>query len=173
MEEIKVLINETELHNRVKEIADEISNDFNNEEIVLICILKGAVYFATDLSKKIKSDVILDFMKISSYGIGQRESTGKIDFKLDLSVNIEDKNVIVVEDIVDSGKTMKNLLEYLKLKNPKTLKICTLLDKPERRIEHIKVDYVGFTIPNKFVLGYGMDYDEKYRNIPYIGYIEE
>lgn len=172
MEKIKVLIDEKSLNKRVEEIASQISKDYGNEEIVLVCILKGAVYFATDLSKKIKNNIIMDFMKVSSYGIGQRETTGKINFKLDLSENIENKNVIIVEDIVDSGVTMRYLYDYLKNKKPKTLKICTLLDKPERRTESIKVDYAGFTIENKFVLGYGMDYDEKYRNLPYIGYIE-
>jgi len=173
MEKINVLIDEESLNKRVKEIAEQISSDYGNEELILVCILKGAVYFATDLSKKIKNnEVIMDFMKVSSYGIGQRETTGKIDFKLDLSVDIENKNVIVVEDIVDSGKTMRYLCDYLKNKNPKSLKICTLLDKPARRTESIKADYVGFTIDDKFVLGYGLDYDEKYRNLPYIGYID-
>ena len=173
MEKIKVLINEKELDKRIEEIAIQISNDFKNEEIILVCILKGSVYFAADLSKKIKDNiVVLDFMKVSSYGIGKRESTGKIDFKLDLSCNIENKNVIIVEDIVDSGKTLKYLQDYLKTKKPKSLKLCTLLDKPERRTENIHVDYIGFEIEDKFVVGYGLDYDEKYRNLPYVGFVE-
>lgn len=173
LENIKVLINEEKLNKRIEEIANDISNDYNNEEIILVCILKGAVYFATDLSKKItNNDIILDFMKVSSYGIGERKSTGKINFKLDLSEDIENKNVIIVEDIADSGITLNYLYDYLSTKNPKTLKICVLLDKVERRVQNIKLDYVGFEIENKFVLGYGMDYDEKYRNIPYIGYVD-
>ncbi len=173
MENIKVLINEKELDKRIEEIAIQISNDFKNEEIILVCILKGSVYFVADLSKKIKDNiVVLDFMKVSSYGIGKRESTGKIDFKLDLSCNIENKNVIIVEDIVDSGKTLKYLQDYLETKKPKSLKLCTLLDKPERRTENIHVDYIGFEIEDKFVVGYGLDYDEKYRNLPYVGFVE-
>ena len=173
VEDFKVLINEEALNKRVEELADEISKDYNKEEIILICVLKGSVYFVTDLSKKIKNNIIiLDFMKVSSYGVGERKSTGKVDFKLDLSDNIENKNVIIVADIVDTGITLNYLYEYLQSKNPKTLKICVLLDKPERRIQNIRLDYVGFEIENKFVLGYGMDYDEKYRNLPYIGYVD-
>ena len=173
LKNLNVLINEEKLNERISELANEISKDYINEEIVFICVLKGAVYFAIDLSKKIKNNVIImDFIKVSSYGIGNRESTGKIDFKLDLSENIENKNVIIVEDIIDSGTTLNYLYDYLKTKNPKTLKICVLLDKYERRIKDIKVDYTGFKIENKFVLGYGLDYDEKYRNLPYIGYID-
>ena len=172
MNNINVLIDEKSLHQKIKELANEISNDYQNEEIILICILKGSVYFATALSQEIKdSSIILDFMKVSSYG-SSTESTGNIDFKLDLSENIENRNVIIVEDIIDSGITLHHLRELLSKRNPKSLKICTLLDKPERRKKDVKVDYVGFQIENKFVVGYGMDYDEKYRNLPYIGYIE-
>lgn len=173
LDEIKVLIEEEKIQNRIKEIANEISNDYENEEIILVCILKGATYFAIDLSKKITNNmVILDFMKVSSYQNGATESTGKINFKLDISQNIENRNVIIVEDIIDSGFTLNYLYDYLKKKNPKTLKICVLLDKKERRKKDIKVDYTGFEIEDKFVVGYGLDYDEKYRNLPYIGYIE-
>lgn len=173
LEEIKVLINEEELNKRIIELAEEISKDYKNEEVVLICILKGAAYFAVDLSKKIKDNVIiLDFMKVNSYG-NEKESTGKINFTLDLSTNIENKNVIIVEDIIDSGYTLNYLFDYLRRKNPKDLKICVLLDKEERRKKDIKIDYIGFKIENKFVIGYGMDYEDKYRNLPYIGYIEE
>ena len=125
------------------------------------------------MSKKITdSDVILDFIRVSSYGVNNRETTGKLDFKLDISENIGNKNVIIVEDIIDSGITLSYLYNYLKTKNPKSLKICVLLDKKARRQKKIKVDYTGFEIENKFVLGYGLDYDEKYRNLPYIGYVE-
>ena len=131
------------------------------------------MYFTIDLSKKITdSDVILDFIRVSSYGVNNRETTGKLDFKLDISEDIGNKNVIIVEDIIDSGITLSYLYDYLKTKNPKSLKICVLLDKKARRQKKIKVDYTGFEIENKFVLGYGLDYDEKYRNLPYIGYVE-
>lgn len=174
MIEHKVLIDEETLNKRIEELANQISKDYNGEKIILICTLKGAVYFTIDLSKKIKkSDVIIDFVRVSSYGINNRETTGKLDFKLDISENIENKNVIVVEDIIDSGITLSYLYDYLKTKNPKTLRICVLLDKKARRQKEVNVDYVGFEIENKFVLGYGLDYDEKYRNLPYIGYVEQ
>ena len=172
LENLNVLINEEKLQARISEVAKEISSDFKNEEIVLICILKGAVYFAVDLSKKLTDNtVILDFMKVSSYG-NNLETTGKINFKLDTSVDLENKNVIIVEDIIDSGITLNYLYDYLKTKNPKILKICVLLDKKERRQKDIHIDYVGFEIQNKFVVGYGLDYEDKYRNLPYVGYIE-
>lgn len=172
LDKIKVLIDEEKLSKRVGELAVEISNDYNGEDIVLVCILKGAVYFAVDLSKKItNSEAVLDFMKVSSYGSGT-ESSGKVELKIDLSFNIEGKNVIIVEDILDTGYTLNYLYDYLKNKNPKTLKICVLLDKKERREKEIDVDYTGFEIENKFIVGYGLDYDEKYRNLPYVGYIE-
>lgn len=173
LENVKILIEKEQVKKRIIELAERISKDYNGEDITIICVLKGAAYFALDLSKKIKkSDVIMDFVKISSYGNNQRETTGKINFKLDISENIEGKNVIIVEDIIDSGITLNYLYNYLNEKNPKTLKICVLLDKKERRVKPIKVDYVGFEIENKFVLGYGLDYDEKYRNLEYIGYVE-
>lgn len=173
MIEHKILINEEKLIKRVEELANQISKDYENKEIILVCVLKGASYFAIDLSKKITDcDVIMDFLKISSYGVNNRETTGKINFKLDISENIENKDVIIVEDIIDSGITLNYLYDYLKEKNPKSLKICVLLDKKERRKKDINVDYIGFEIENKFVLGYGLDYDEKYRNLPYIAYIE-
>lgn len=172
MEKINVLIDEESLDKRIKELAEKISKDYKNEEIVLVCILKGAVYFSVELSKKITNNtVILDFMKVSSYG-NNTETTGRINFKLDTSIELENKNVIIVEDIIDSGLTLNYLYDYLKKKNPKALKICVLLDKKERRKKDIKVDYTGFEIEDKFVVGYGLDYQEKYRNLPYIGYIE-
>ena len=172
LENLNVLINEEKLQARISEVAKEISNDFKGEELVLVCILKGAVYFAVDLSKSLTDNtVILDFMKVSSYG-NNLETTGKINFKLDISVDLENKNVIIVEDIIDSGITLNYLYDYLKTKNPKILKICVLLDKKERRQKEINIDYVGFEIQNKFVVGYGLDYEDKYRNLPYVGYIE-
>ena len=173
MENVKILIDNETINKRIQKIANQISSDYGNEEIVIVCILKGAVYFAIDLARKIKNDnVMIDFMKISSYKAGIRESTGKIEFRLDITENIKDKNVIIVEDIIDSGNTLKFVKEHLQSKNPKTLKICVLLDKPERRIVDINADYIGFTVENKFIVGYGMDCDGKYRNLPFIGYIE-
>lgn len=169
--DIKVLINEDKIKNRIKEIAQEILKDFKNEEIVLVCILKGAAYFAIDLSKELNNNLILDFMKVNSYG-DELQSSGTINFKLDISTDIKDKNVIIVEDIIDSGLTLNYIYDYLVKKDPRNLKICVLLDKKERRVKPINVDYTGFEIENKFVLGYGLDYKDKYRNLPYIGYIE-
>ena len=169
--EIKTLISTEKLNSKIIELARQIQNDFKDEELLFLVILKGSVFFATDLAKNITSPIILDFMKVSSYSGTQ--STGKIDVKLDVSENITNKNVIVIEDIIDTGRTLRYLIDYLKTKNPKALKICTLLDKKDRREFEIEADYVGFDIPNKFVLGYGLDYDEKYRNLPYIGYIEQ
>ena len=167
---IKTLIDEKKIENRIKEVAKQIENDYSNEEIVIICILKGAAFFATDLAKRINLPVTVDFMKVSIYE--GTESTKKIDFKLDISTDISNKNVIIVEDIVDTGRTLTYLKDYLNSKNPKSLKICTMLDKKERREFDLNPEYVCFEIPDKFVIGYGLDYDEKYRNLPYIGYIE-
>ena len=172
MEKVNVLIKKEEIQKRVEEIAAEISEDYKNEEIVMICVLKGAVCFAVDLAKKIKNDnLILDFIKVSSYGANQRETTGKINFKLDVSEKLENRNVIIVEDIIDSGVTLNYLYDYLKTKNPKTIKICVLLDKKSRRTNQIDTDYTGFEIEDKFIFGYGLDYDEKYRNLEDIVYI--
>ena len=168
--DIKVLITEEEITSRTRELAHQIQKDYNNEEIVIVCILKGAAFFATELAKRIDSDTIIDFMKVSSY-IGT-ESTGKIDFTLDISENITGKNVLIVEDIVDTGRTLTYVKKYLETKNPKSVKICTLLNKKARRVVELNPEYVCFDIPDKFVIGYGLDYDEKYRNLPYIGYLE-
>lgn len=167
---LHTLINENDLKNRIKELAQQIQKDFDNEEIIFICILKGSVFFTTELAKNITSSVILDFMRVSSYS--GTHSTGKLNFSLDISENIIDKNVVIIEDIIDTGRTLYYLKNYFKEKNPKTLKICTLLDKKERREFDIEPDYTGFNIPDKFVVGFGLDYDEKYRNLPFIGYLE-
>lgn len=173
MVEIKTLINEEELHKRVEEIAEQIEKEYEGKEITLICILKGSVFFTVDLAKKINGDVKLEFIRVSSYGEGT-ESTGEIKMKLDLKDSIKGKDVIVVEDIIDTGRTLSYLIEYLKMKKPNSVKLCALLDKPERRVKkNVKVDYTGFQIPDKFVVGYGLDWDERYRNLPYIGYIEQ
>ena len=172
MVEIKTLINEEELHTRVNEIAKQIEKEYEGKEITLICILKGSVFFTVDLAKSINGDVKLEFIRVSSYGEGT-ESPGEIKMKLDLKDSIKGKDVIVVEDIIDTGRTLSYLIEYLKMKKPNSVKLCALLDKPERRVKkNVKVDYTGFQIPDKFVVGYGLDWDEKYRNLPYIGYIE-
>ena len=172
MVEIKTLINEQELHQRIKELAKQIEKDYAGKEITLICILKGSVFFTVELAKNIEGDVKLEFIRVSSYGEGT-ESTGEIKMKLDLKDSIQGKDVIVIEDIIDTGRTLSYLIEYLKMKKPNSVKLCALLDKPERRIiKEVKVDYTGFQIPDKFVIGYGLDWDEKYRNLPYIGYIE-
>ena len=172
MVEIKTLIDEEKLNKRIEEIAKQIEEEYKGKEITLICILKGSIFFTVDLARKINEDVRLEFIRVSSYGEGT-ESTGEIKMKLDLKDSIQGKDVIVIEDIIDTGRTLSYLLEYLKMKKPNSLKLCALLDKPDRRKIDVKVDYTGFQIPDKFVVGYGLDWDEKYRNLPYIGYIEE
>lgn len=171
MDNIKVLINEKRLEKRIKEIAEKIEKDYEGKEIVFIGILKGSVMFMTELAKNIKSDVQFDFMDVSSYE--GTESTGTIKVNKDLRDSIEGKDVIIVEDIIDTGRTLTYLLDYLKKKNPKSIKIATMLSKPSRRVLELNVDYIGFSIEDKFVVGYGLDYDEKYRNLPFIGYIEQ
>lgn len=173
MEEVKVLIDEEKLHKRVDEIAAQIESEYKGKEIILICILKGSVFFTVDLAKRINGDVKIEFIRVSSYNEGT-ESSGEIKMKLDLKDSIKGKDVIVVEDIIDTGRTLSYLIKYLKMKKPNSLKLCALLDKPERRIKKdVKVDYTGFQIPDEFIVGYGLDVDEKYRNLPYIGYIEQ
>lgn len=168
--DIKVLITEQEIASRTRELAKQIQREYNNEEIVIVCILKGATFFAVELAKRIESDTIIDFMKVSSYE--GTESTGKINFTLDISEDITGKNVLIVEDIVDTGRTLAYVKKYLESKNPKSVKICTMLNKKERRVVELNPEYVAFDIPDKFVIGYGLDYDEKYRNLPYVGYLE-
>lgn len=164
-------LSEEKITERVKEMGAQISAEYGDEPICLICILKGSVFFAVELAKRITSPVELEFMCVSSYGAGIK-SSGIVKIVKDLDVSIEGKNVIVIEDIIDSGRTLSYLLENLKTRNPKSIKLCTLLDKPERRVVDVTVDYVGFEIPDKFVIGFGLDYDQKYRNLPYIGYVE-
>ena len=170
MDEIKVLIDEETLQARIKEMAKQLMEEYKGKELVFICILKGSIFFTADLAKRIDGDVRVDFVRVSSYD--GENSTGEIRMKLDLKDSIQGKDVIVIEDIIDTGRTLKYLKEYLKIKQPNSLKICTLLDKKERRVCDMEADYVGFTIPDKFVIGYGMDYNEKYRNLPYIGYFD-
>lgn len=170
MKEINILINKAKLEKRIEELARQIEKDYKGEEIVLVGILKGSVMFMAELAKKIRNNVILDFMDVSSYE--GTESTGKIKINKDIRDSIEGKDVIIVEDIIDTGRTLTEVIEYLKQKKPNSLKIATMLSKPSRRIKELNVDYIGFAIEDKFVVGYGLDYNEKYRNLPYIGFIE-
>ncbi len=170
-DKISVLIPEEDIEKRVRELADEISRDYAGEEVLLICILKGSVFYTCELAKRLSVPVKLDFMSVSSYGSGT-VSSGRVKIIKDLDDSIEGKNVIVVEDIIDSGRTLAHLLAVLNVRAPKSIKLCTLLDKPDRREVPVKVDYVGFTIPDAFVVGYGLDYDQKYRNLPYVGVLE-
>ncbi len=172
MRKISVYLTEEEINKRIRELGQEITEKFKGEAVYIVCILKGSVYFATELTKRIDLPMQIDFMKVSSYGSATK-SSGVINVQQDISGNVEGKNVIIVEDIIDTGNTLHRLIELFKSRNPKTILLCTLLDKPERRQVEVNVDYVGFPIPDKFVVGYGLDVDEKYRNLPYIGIIEE
>ncbi|MGN0505370.1 MAG: hypoxanthine phosphoribosyltransferase [Lachnospiraceae bacterium] len=168
---IKVLIPEEEVEARIKEIAALISKEYEGESIRLICILKGSVFFTCALAKYITVPVTLDFMSVSSYG-NETVSSGRVKILKDLDESIQEENVVIVEDIIDSGRTLSYLLNMMQARHPKSLKLCTLLDKPDRREMDVKVDYVGFQIPDLFVVGYGLDYAQKYRNLPYVGVIE-
>ena len=167
-----VMISEKEINDRVKKLAVQIEKDFNNEDIVMIVVLKGSFIFAADLIREMKGNIKIDFISVSSYG-DETETTGKVRLLKDLDANITDQNVLVVEDIIDSGLTLHFLRGHLKAHKPKQIKICTLLDKPERRKVDLQVDYVGFVIPDEFIVGYGIDYAQKYRNLPYISTVEE
>lgn len=166
------MISEAEIAKRVKELASEIEADFKNEPIFLIIVLKGSFVFAADLIREMKNDVNVDFISVSSYS-DQTETTGKVKLLKDLDADITNKNIVIVEDIIDSGLTLHFLRDHLKMHKPKSIKICTLLDKPERRRVDLPVDYVGFSIPDEFIVGYGIDYAQKYRNLPYIATVEE
>lgn len=173
MHKIKeVLISESELMEKVEEMAKAIENDYKGEDIFIIGVLKGACVFVSDLMRKINLNVELDFMSVSSYGKSTK-SSGVVKILKDLDLEIENKHVIIVEDIIDTGLTLKYLTENLMSRNPKSLKICTLLDKPDRRKCHLDVDYIGFTIPDRFIVGYGIDCAEMYRNLPFIGIVSE
>ena len=166
-----VMYSAEEIKSKVKELAKQIEKDYAGEELLVVGILKGASVFCADLIREIDLDVRMDFMVVSSYG-SSTESSGTVKIIKDLDVDIENKNVLIVEDIIDSGLTLSSLVAALKTRRPKSLKLCTLLDKPERRVKDVKVDYVGFNIPDEFVVGYGLDYDEKYRNLPYVGVLK-
>jgi hypoxanthine phosphoribosyltransferase len=168
----EILIDEESLKQRTAELGAQISSDYPDGNLLLICILRGGVPFLVDLSRKITSPHAMDFMAVSSYGIGKRESSGTVRVSLDLQTDIHDKDVLLVEDIIDSGHTIASVLELLNIRQPRSLKVCTLLDKAERREAVVPVHYCGFTIPNKFVFGYGLDIDEYYRNLPFVGVVD-
>jgi len=170
-EHIKVLLTEEEVDARIREIGVQISRDYAGKQIHLVCVLKGGSFFLCELAKRITVPVSLDFMSVSSYG-SDTKSSGMVKIVKDLDESLRGRDVIVVEDIVDSGRTLSYLLDILKGREPASLRLCTLLDKPERRVVDVKVDYTGFQIPDEFVVGYGLDYDQKYRNLPYIGVVE-
>lgn len=170
-ETVRVLLSEEEVDKKIAEVAKQISEDYKGEQVHLICVLKGGVFFTCELAKRLTIPVSLDFMSVSSYGMDTK-SSGIVKIIKDLDEGIEGKNVLVVEDIIDSGRTLSYLLENLKNRKPKSLKLCTLLDKPERRVVKVDVDYTCFNIPDEFVVGYGLDYAQKYRNLPYIGVVE-
>lgn len=166
-----ILIDEDKLAKRIKEIGQEISEDFAGEEIMLVGILKGASVFMSDLIRQISLPVYIDYMVVSSYG-NSAETSGVVRIIKDLEDNIDEKNIIIVEDIIDTGLTLSYLKQNLLSRNPKTLKICTLLDKPARREKEIDIDYRGFEVPDEFIIGYGIDYAEKYRNLPFVGLLK-
>ena len=171
-DKIRVLLTEEEVNKKISEVAAQINKDYEGKEVHLICILKGGVFFTCELAKRLTIPVSLDFMSVSSYGSGTK-SSGVVKIIKDLDEPLEGKNVIIVEDIIDSGRTLAYLIEVLKQRNPKNIELCTLLDKTERRVKkQVQVKYTCFTIPDEFVVGYGLDYDQKYRNLPYIGVVE-
>lgn len=170
-ERIKVLLSEEEVDARIKAIGEQISRDYAGRQVHLVCVLKGGSFFMCELAKRISVPVSLDFMSVSSYG-SETKSSGIVRIVKDLDEPLKDKDVLVVEDIVDSGRTLSYLMEMLRDRGPSSLRLCTLLDKPERRVVDVHVDYTGFQIPDEFVVGYGLDYDQKYRNLPYIGVVE-
>lgn len=167
----RVLYTEEELRQRVRELAEEITRDYEGKEVVLASVLRGSYIFMADLTRAIDLPITVDFMVVSSYGAGTT-SSGQVEIKKDLSDSIEGKHLIIVEDILDSGNTLYYLMDVLRVRKPASIKICTLMDKPERRAKPITADYSGFTIPDAFVVGYGLDYDEKYRNLPYVGILK-
>lgn len=171
MDKISVLISKEAIETRIQEMADKINHDYAGKEIHLVGILKGSVFFVCELAKRLTVPVTMDFMSISSYGAGT-ESSGRVKIVMDLAESIKDRNVIIVEDIIDSGNTLSYLLPILSGRQPASLRLVTLLSKPDRREKEVEIDDVGFVIPDAFVVGYGLDYAQKYRNLPYIGIVE-
>ncbi|MCR5654670.1 MAG: hypoxanthine phosphoribosyltransferase [Lachnospiraceae bacterium] len=170
-DKIRLLFTEEQIDARIREIGKQITEEYEGKEIVLVCALKGASFFACELAKRISLDVKMDFISLSSYGSG-KTSSGEVRMLKDLDFSIDGKNVIVVEDIVDTGRTLSYVMGLLETRKPESLKLCSLLDKPSRRVVDIQADYVGFEVPDLFVVGYGLDFDQKYRNLPYIGVVE-
>lgn len=170
-DKLSTLFKEEEVNKRIAELGAEITKEYAGKELVLICILKGAAPFACELAKRIDLPVQMEFMRCSSYG-NETESSGVVKITLDLEQPIRDKHVLVVEDIIDTGRTMNYLLQILRQRGPASVKLCALLDKPDRRVVDVDIDYTGFVIPDEFVVGYGLDYAQKYRNLPYIGVVE-
>lgn len=170
-EKVRIFLQEQEVNARIAEIAKQISSDYAGKEVHLICVLKGAVFFMCELAKRITVPVSMDFMSVTSYG-NDTKSSGVVRIVKDLDEPLEGKDVLIVEDIIDSGRTLSYLMEILGRRNPRSLRLCTLLDKPERRVTPVEVDYTCFNIPDEFVVGYGLDYAQKYRNLPFIGVVE-
>lgn len=168
---VEIMIAEDTVDARIKELGEQISRDYAGKSVHLICILKGSVYFTCELAKRITVPVTMDFMQCSSYGASTK-SSGVVRIAKDLDEPITDRDVIIIEDIIDSGRTLSHLYALLLQRKPASLKLCTLLDKPDRRVVDVDVDYVGFQIEDKFVVGYGLDYDQQHRNLPYIGVVE-
>ena len=171
MDKISVLISKEAIETRIQEMADRLNREYAGQEVHLVGILKGSVFFVCELAKRLSMPVTMDFMSVSSYGAGT-ESTGRVKIVMDLAESIQDKNVIIVEDIIDSGNTLNYLLSVLSNRNPASLRLITLLDKPDRRVKEVPIDDTGFTIPDAFVVGYGLDYAQRYRNLPFIGVVE-
>lgn len=169
-ERITVMISKEDLEERIQQLADKISSDYEGKQLHLICILKGSIFFTCELAKRMTIPVTFDFMSVSSYG-NDTKTSGVVRLVKDLDEPIEGKDVLVIEDIIDSGRTLSYLLENMRNRKPESLRLCTLLDKPERRVTDVEVDYTGFEIPDEFVVGYGLDYAQKYRNLPYIGVV--
>lgn len=167
----QILYSEDELRSRVKELGCQITADYAGKNPMLISVLRGSYIFMADLTRSINLDLTVDFMVVSSYGAGT-VSSGQVEIKKDLSDSIEGRDLIIVEDILDSGNTLYYLMDVLKARKPASIRLCTLMDKPDRRTKPITADYVGFTIPDAFIVGYGLDYGEKYRNLPYVGVLK-
>lgn len=167
----EVLLTEEQIQQRIRELAEQISADYKGKDLLLVCILKGGILFLTDLMRQLDTPHAIDFMAISSYGAGT-ESSGVVRILMDLNTSIEGKNVLIVEDIVDTGHTLDYILRNLSTRNPASLRVCALLNKPSRRQVDVPIHYIGFDIPNKFVIGYGLDFGEKYRNLPFVGVLK-
>lgn len=168
----KILVSEKQIEKRVKELGEEITHDYAGQEILIVCILRGGVMFTVDLVRQIKVPLAIEFMAVSSYGSGARQSEGEVRITLDLNTSIAGKHVLIVEDIIDSGNTLASVIELLQTRNPKSVYVCTLLDKFERREVEVPIRYCGFRIKNEFVFGYGLDMDDYYRNLPFVGKVD-